>query len=72
MRSGVGTLDKFHAEGGGVCYLDSNGMPVEYTEYALGVGNPGDIVLIAYLLPGSARMPLTCHCVPIRSPGSMR
>ncbi len=42
---------KYWVDENGACYLDSNGMPVEYTEYALGVGNPGDIVLIAYLLP---------------------
>lgn len=41
----------FHDVETGENYLDPDGKPVEYSEFALGVGYPGDIVLMACLLP---------------------
>lgn len=43
--------DYYHDVETGENYLDLDGKPVEYSEFALGVGYPEDIVLIAYLLP---------------------
>ena len=41
----------------GEVYRDANGDPVEFTPTALGVGAPGDIVLMAYLFaPGEAQL----------------
>lgn len=41
----------------GEVYKDANGDPVEFTPTALGVGYPGDIVLMAYLfVPSEAQM----------------
>ncbi len=41
----------FHDVETGENYLDPDGKPVEYSEFALGVGYPGDIILMACLLP---------------------
>ena len=41
----------------GEFFKDANGDPVEFTPTALGVGKPGDIVLLAYLFaPGEAQL----------------
>ena len=37
----------------GEVFLDANGDPVEFTPWGIGVGSPGDIVLMAYLFAPS-------------------
>ena len=41
----------------GEYFLDKNGERVEYSEHALAAGNPGDIILMAYLFaPSEAQL----------------